>query len=178
MRTRGARRLAVYLNDEQDALVLDLDEWQRRAEVVAAGCDLTADDEFSVTFVDEPAIQALNREYRQLDRPTDVLSFAQEEGEEGFPALPGAPRQLGDVIISVPTAVRQAAERGHSTEAELSLLLIHGLLHLLGEDHDTPERKARMWARQQALLDGLGLVVRDFGDVDGPPDGAGAADAL
>jgi probable rRNA maturation factor len=152
--------LPAYLNDEQDALALDLDAWQRRAEAVAAAC--AVDAEFSVTFVDEAAIQELNREYRGMDKPTDVLSFAQEEGDPFLP--PDAPRMLGDVIISVPTALRQAAERGHDADAELGLLLIHGFLHLLGEDHDTPAKKKKMWKRQQELLDALGLVVKDFGD--------------
>jgi probable rRNA maturation factor len=152
--------LPAFLNDEQEALALDLAVWQRRAEAVAAACGVDA--EFSVTFVDEAAIQELNREYRGLDRPTDVLSFAQEEGDMILP--PDAPRMLGDIIISVPTAIRQAAERGHEPDAELGLLLIHGFLHLLGEDHDTPARKQQMWARQQALLDELGLSVKDFGD--------------
>ncbi|MDB5096039.1 MAG: hypothetical protein JWM80_460 [Cyanobacteria bacterium RYN_339] len=152
--------MAAHLNDEQADLALDMDVWQRRADAVAAACGVAA--EWSVTFVDEAAIQALNLEYRGMDKPTDVLSFAQEEGDPFLP--PGAPRMLGDVIISVPTALRQAAERGHAPEAELGLLLIHGFLHLLGEDHDTAARKKKMWARQQALLDGLGLAVKDFGD--------------
>jgi probable rRNA maturation factor len=161
---RGAKRLAVYLNDEQDALALDLDDWRQKADIVASGCGLAHDVAWSLTFVDDEAIQALNREYRQIDRPTDVLSFAQEEGDDDFPAVPGAPRELGDIIIAVPTALRQAAERGHTPEAEIALLMIHGLLHLLGEDHDTPVRKAVMWARQQTLLESLGLEVQDFGD--------------
>lgn len=156
--------MAVYLNDEQDALALDLDDWANRASLAATACGLSPDDEWSLTFVDEEAIHALNREYRQVDRPTDVLSFAQEEGPEDFPMPAGLPRMLGDVIVSVPTAVRQAAERGHTADAELTLLMVHGLLHLLGEDHDTPDRKAVMWPKQQALLDALGVTVRDFGD--------------
>jgi probable rRNA maturation factor len=152
--------LPAYLNDEQDALALDLALWQRHADAVASACQVEA--EFSVTFVDEAAIQELNREYRGLDRPTDVLSFAQEEGDPFLP--PDAPRMLGDIIISVPTAIRQAEERGHEAVDELGLLLIHGFLHLLGEDHDTPAKKKQMWARQQALLDQLGFRVKDFGD--------------
>ena len=74
------------------------------------------------------------------------------------------PKLLGDVVISAERAQRQAEERGHALDAEVALLITHGLLHLLGEDHDTPERKAAMWARQQAVLDALGHVVKDFGD--------------
>jgi probable rRNA maturation factor len=161
---RGAKRLAVYLNDEQDALALDLEEWQRRANAVTVGAGLLDEVAWSLTFVDDEAMQTLNRDYRQVDRPTDVLSFAQEEGEDGFPTMPGSPRELGDVIIAIPTALRQAAERGHAPEAEIALLMIHGLLHLLGEDHDTTARKAQMWERQATLLAGLELEVQDFGD--------------
>jgi probable rRNA maturation factor len=71
---------------------------------------------------------------------------------------------LGDVIVSAETAQRQAAERGHPVEAEIALLITHGLLHLLGEDHDTPENKAHMWARQADVLDHLGHRVASYGD--------------
>ena len=157
--------MAIYLNDEQAVLSLDPVTWQGRAESVTRELGLDPDlVEWSLTFATDEAVHALNREYRGVDRPTDVLSFAQEEGEDEFPLHEGGERMLGDVIIAVPTALRQAEERGHDVDAELALLMIHGLLHLLGDDHDTPERKRVMWPRQLALLDHLGLVVEDFGD--------------
>jgi probable rRNA maturation factor len=157
--------VSLHLNDEQDRVTLDAAHWQGVAERIA---ELSGEDpetsEWSLTFVDDAAIQTFNREYRGYDRPTDVLSFSQLEGDDDFPMPEDGPRLLGDVVVSVERAEAQAAERGHAFEAELALLVTHGFLHLLGEDHDTPERKATMWARQQAVLDALGYVVRDFGD--------------
>lgn len=101
--------------------------------------DIKEDCECSVTFVDNEKIQEINAEYRDKNQPTDVISFALEEGEE-TPGLPeDAPRMLGDIIISVPKAVEQAKEYGHSLERELGFLAIHGFLHLLGYDHMTPD---------------------------------------
>ncbi len=155
--------MGIYLNNEQD-YALDLARWTERALVIHKSCGLDPDvDEWSVTYVDDAGIRELNREYRQADKVTDVLSFALEEADSP-PPPPGMPRMLGDVVIAVPTALRQAAERGHSADAELGLLLIHGLLHLLGYDHDTAAKKKKMWARQAELLGELGLEVHDFGD--------------
>lgn len=155
--------MGIYLNNEQK-YPLDMARWYERALTIHRACGLNPErDEWSVTFVDDATIHQLNREYRDADKPTDVLSFALEEAG-GPPPPPGAPRMLGDVVISVESALRQAEERGHADEAELGLLLCHGLLHLLGEDHDTPARKKKMWARQAELLEKLGLEVKDFGD--------------
>lgn len=153
--------MAIYLNNEQDDVSLDLDFWQAKAEALAVAAGVDA--EWSVTFVDDSAIHLLNRDYRGVDRPTDVLAFSQQEGDTDFPA-PEEEALLGDVVIAVPTASRQATERGHGLNDELGLLLIHGFLHLLGEDHDEPERKAQMWRRQAALLAGLGFEVAAYGD--------------
>ncbi len=95
---------------------------------------------------DDMQLQQLNRDYRGFDKPTDVLSF--ENGEE----LPGMGLYLGDIAISVETAVRQAAEAGHPLLQELRLLTIHGVLHLLGHDHAEAEEKAQMWAAQDEIL--------------------------
>jgi probable rRNA maturation factor len=95
-------------------------------------------------------IQGLNREHRGLDRPTDVLSFPQyEPGERPVAGLPAA---LGDVVISVDTAARQAAERGASLSAETAWLFAHSVLHLLGYDDDTEEGLATMIAKAKAAL--------------------------
>lgn len=98
------------------------------------------DHELSVVLTGDDQIQNLNRIYRNKDRPTDVLAFAQREGE----LADRAGRLLGDVIVSIPTARRQAAARGRDLVAELTMLLAHGLLHLLGWDHDTPAKDRRM----------------------------------
>lgn len=149
--------MEVLLADEQSA-PLDLPRWEavltRMLEFVGADARV----ELSVTFVDDAAIQELNREHRGLDRPTDVLSFPQLEPGEA-PPPPPLPIALGDLVVSVPTARRQAEEYGHGLERELGFLLAHGLLHLLGEDHETPEQEERMRARQRALLAAVGLEL-------------------
>ena len=157
--------MGIFLNNEQEQVPLDLARWQAIAERISALVGEHPDDvEWSLTFVDDAAIQTFNQEYRGYDRPTDVLSFSQLEGDEDFPMPEDGPTVLGDVVISVERAQAQASERGHAFEAELALLITHGLLHLVGEDHDTPARKDAMWARQQEVLDALGYVVKDFGD--------------
>lgn len=157
--------MGIYLNNEQDAIPLDAAHWTGVAEAIAQALGVAEDDEWSLTFVDTATIQQLNADYRGFDKPTDVLSFSQLEGElVPMPEGEELPEVLGDVVIAVPVAERQANERGHSLEAELALLITHGLLHLLGEDHDTPERKAAMWARQGAVLEKLGYVITHFGD--------------
>jgi probable rRNA maturation factor len=104
-------------------------------------------DEVSVLLVGDGAIRRLNRVYLGRDRLTDVLAFPQPKG---FPS-PG-PHLLGDVVISVDTAARQAKAHGHALNQELALLLIHGLLHLLGYDDSTPAGHRRMWSTQARLL--------------------------
>ena len=105
--------------------------------------------ELSVVLTDDEIIQRRNRDYRQKDRPTDVLSFAMSEGE--FGAID--PNMLGDVVISVPTAQRQANERHHELLDEITFLLAHGLLHLLGYDHETDEEQAVMDAKTRELVE-------------------------
>ena len=112
--------------------------------------DCPDDTEVSVLLVSDEEIKALNRDYRGVGVVTDVLAFSQLEGEE-FGADGG--NVLGDVVISVETATRQAQEHAHSVEDEMDLLLVHGLLHLLGYDHKVPEDEKRMFARQQQLLE-------------------------
>jgi probable rRNA maturation factor len=116
--------------------------------------------EVSVLVTDDAALHALNRDYRGVDAPTDVLSFAAEDETSGptFVLPPGTPRYLGDIAISYERAVAQAAEYGHSRERELAYLTAHGVLHLLGYDHDRgAEGAAAMRAREEATMDRLGL---------------------
>jgi rRNA maturation RNase YbeY len=105
------------------------------------------DAELSVLLVSDGEIHRLNREWRSKDRPTDVLSFPQQGGDGAAPA-----GLLGDVVISVDTARRQAAERGVSLRHESERLLIHGLLHLLGYDHERSPAEARRMQRRERLL--------------------------
>jgi probable rRNA maturation factor len=105
----------------------------------------------TLVIVDDAQIQALNRDYRQQDRPTDVLSFPAHEGDVCI-GPEEASLYLGDVIIALPTASAQAAEAGHPVADELALLVVHGCLHLLGYDHADEAERARMWAVQDEIL--------------------------
>jgi len=108
--------------------------------------------ELSILLVDNPQIQKLNRLWRKKDRPTDVLAFAQREGEGADPADP----VLGDIVISVEQAKKQAEAQGHSLEKELDILLIHGILHLLGYEHEHGGRQAKkMREKEKELLEKL-----------------------
>ncbi len=109
--------------------------------------------ELSVLLVDDAAVQELNRTYRDTDAPTDVLSFSQVEGEE-FAVPDGEARHLGDVIISVETARRQAEEYGLTLQDELAHLLVHGILHLLGYDHEVAAEEEVMRRHEDAILGG------------------------
>lgn len=115
--------------------------------------------EVSVTFVSNERIHEINREYRDKDAPTDVISFAMEELGEGEIELIGEelPRVLGDIIISIPKAEEQAKEYGHSFIRELGFLSVHGFLHLLGYDHMEKEEEEKMFSRQKEILDEYGL---------------------
>ncbi|MBW3635662.1 MAG: rRNA maturation RNase YbeY, partial [Armatimonadetes bacterium] len=115
---------------------------------------------FSLDFslVDDVKIQSVNREFRGLDKPTDVLSFSQFEDSDGFPVdfpADGDELALGDLMISVETAARQARELGHSLEREIAFLCIHGTLHLLGYDHIQNSDRRVMWKWQDAIFQRL-----------------------
>lgn len=115
--------------------------------------------EVSVTLVDDVTIQHLNRQYRHIDRPTDVLSFPMEDGkEDGMLHADEVIPLLGDIIVSVPRAVAQAEEYGHSLERELGFLVTHGFLHLLGYDHDNEQAESDMIKMQEAVLSAIGLT--------------------
>src|SRR5579883_146589 len=121
-------------------------------ERVLATQGVTGLVELSVVVTDDAQIQTLNREYRGKDCPTDVLSFSQLEGVDNFPHAPGEARLLGDIVISYDRVRAQAAEYGHSEKRELAYLAVHGLLHLLGFDHETePGRQKMRRAEEEAL---------------------------
>lgn len=117
------------------------------------------DAEVSVTFVDNEAIHEINKQYRDKDQPTDVISFAMEELGEGEVAIiaEGMPRILGDIIISTDRTREQAEEYGHTFERELGFLAVHGFLHLLGYDHMNDEDEKKMFGRQNEILSTFGL---------------------
>jgi len=112
--------------------------------------------EVSIVFTDSDTVRRLNRDYRGVDEPTDVIAFhmlSQKETSPPFVLPPDGVTRLGEVIISYPQAVEQAKEQGHSVEQELALLIIHGILHLLGYDHEQPEEEAKMRAKEKELLE-------------------------
>jgi len=112
--------------------------------------------EVSVTIVDEETIQNYNRDYRNIDAVTDVLSFALLEGETlTYPK--GMPIQLGDVLICYKRAKKQARSYGHNIKREMAFLFTHGLLHLLGYDHMTKEDEKVMFKKQEQILQDLGI---------------------
>jgi probable rRNA maturation factor len=114
--------------------------------------------EISLSLVNDARICELNRDYRGIDQPTDVLSFALEENDFQSPRILGyEDNLLGDIVISVDRARSQAAEYGHSLERELLYLAVHGTLHLLGYDHETVEEKDLMRRKEEEVLRILGL---------------------
>ena len=122
----------------------------------------------SILFVDTSEIQALNRDYRGKDATTDVLSFPVPETftNLSYPTVDTlennnatkAEKTLGDIVICMEIAKQQASEYGHSLERELAFLVVHGMLHLLGYDHETAEDETSMFSIQDAILEGLGII--------------------
>lgn len=111
---------------------------------------------FSVIFIDDNKMQEMNKEYRGIDRTTDVLSFALEDNNTYTPEI----RELGDIFISIPKMQAQAQEYAHSEKRELSFLVCHGLLHLLGYDHTkSKEEEIKQFALQDEILNDLGIII-------------------
>jgi probable rRNA maturation factor len=125
---------------------------ERAAQAVLANASQPAESELSVILTDDARLHEINLNYLGVDAPTDVLSFPASETDPETGS-----RYIGDILISVPRARAQAEAAGHSLEAEVQLLVVHGVLHLLGHDHAEPDEKARMWHAQAEILKGLGL---------------------
>lgn len=113
------------------------------------------DVEVSCVLVDDERIHEINREYRHIDRSTDVISFAMEDNDQFY--VEGMPRTLGDIFISVDHAKKQAEEYGHSLRREMCFLFTHGILHLLGYDHMTDEQEKEMFGLQDEILGALNI---------------------
>ncbi|KIL41709.1 metalloprotease [Gordoniibacillus kamchatkensis] len=179
--------LKLEWSNEQDvfeiepAFIAKLEELLR----IAGQEEGVTDGEVALTFVDDERIHELNRDYRGIDRPTDVLSFAmRESGEDEIRIVFGDEDEyevveeplegeaeaeeeadeddfaepLGDIIISVPRAIAQSEEYGHSVQRELGFLFVHGFLHLLGYDHDGEDQEKAMFGKQEAILQKAGLT--------------------
>ncbi|MEA4969472.1 MAG: rRNA maturation RNase YbeY [Candidatus Pelethousia sp.] len=134
---------------------LDIGQTIARAAEAALQQEGAAGSWLSATVADDDYVRALNRDYRGMDRPTDVLSFPMEEGEDIAAEPDGF---LGDIVLSLPRAEEQAAEYGHSLLRELSFLTVHGALHLLGYDHMDEDEAAVMFAKQEEILTKMGVL--------------------
>ncbi len=133
---------------------VDLDEEKKIIEYALKHENLE-NVEFNVIFVDGKTIRKINKEYRNIDRVTDVISFALEDGEDNISFEFG--RLLGDIYICVDKMKEQAKQYGHSLLREQGFLTVHGLLHLLGYDHMTKEDEEIMFKKQELILDDYGL---------------------
>lgn len=139
--------MEIYLNNNQNEIQVDEVYWTDFSQKILSSLNLSEDTEFSLTFVNNEEIHKLNKEYRGKDYATDVLSFP-FENEFNLPIN----NIMGDVIISLQKAQAQAEEYGHSFDRELGFLIIHGILHLIGYDHETKEDEVEMFSLQKKLL--------------------------
>lgn len=151
----------------EDGYPINVDHLQSSIAMVITRHDMPLNSSVTVVLTNNDAVQALNLQHRGLDAPTDVLSFPADplpteliEDDEHY---------LGDLVIAYPYAVAQARQLKHSIADSLCLLVIHGTLHLLGYDHDTPRNRAEMWAEQGSILAKLGIddaIVPSLEDSD------------
>ena len=157
--TDMARKVEISVSiDDKLAAPLD-DRWLKSvARLTLEAVEVKPPVEMGLFITDSETIQALNKTYRAKDKPTDVLAFytqphiAQENAESEFVPAPDGVHHLGEVVISYPQAVTQAQQQGHSINQELTILVVHGTLHLLGFDHEKPEEKRLMRAKEKEIL--------------------------
>jgi probable rRNA maturation factor len=137
--------------DDAFAALVDAAQLRQAALATLRQQSVTGAVELSIVVTSDEALRRLNRDYRGVDAPTDVLSFGNAD-DASFVIAPEIPRYLGDVLISFPRAEAQAAQAGNPLGDELRLLVVHGVLHLLGHDHAEPDEKTVMWAAQKEIL--------------------------
>ena len=149
----------INIDNQQDFLESALLERAARITLDLESAPIDAD--LTIVLTDDAQLHELNLEYLGVDAPTDVLSFPASESdpETGLP-------YLGDILISIPRAAQQAQAAGHSVEAEVQLLVVHGTLHLLGHDHAEAEEKTRMWNAQAEVMSRLGLSYVKIQDTE------------
>lgn len=154
--------IEITIVNEQEVINIDQSMLDKLTSVLheAAKHEEVEEGEVSVTIVTNEEIHQLNKEYRNIDRPTDVLSFAMLETIEDEDPVdnPEAPLMLGDIIISAEKMVEQAQDYGHSEERELCFLAVHGFLHLIGYDHETEEDEKKMFETQEQILQNVGVT--------------------
>lgn len=161
--------MKILIENLQDKIELtsDMEELVRKAVDISLSIEnFSIPSEISIMFVDNQHIREINREHRKIDKPTDVLSFPIVDmydgvinSDSGDFDLDEELLLLGDIIVSLEKTKAQAEEYGHSFERELAFLVTHGVFHLLGYDHDTPEREEKMISKQYAVLKTLNLMI-------------------
>jgi probable rRNA maturation factor len=137
--------MPVHLQAQVRRVTFDQARLDRQARAILSDVG-EASAELGILFVGDQRMRSLNRQYRGKDRTTDVLAFAMREAPHSSSAV------LGDVVIAVPTAVRQAKEGQRSLDEELTVLLVHGILHLCGYDHERSEKEARRMQRRERMI--------------------------
>ncbi|MDD5370860.1 MAG: rRNA maturation RNase YbeY [Anaerolineaceae bacterium] len=142
--------------DEAYENLVDLVHLRRIAQISLEQQAINPRVDMSIVISSDAVLQQLNHEFLGIDAPTDVLSFPSDEIDPST-----GERYLGDIIISYPRAESQAHESGHPINAEIELLIVHGVLHLLGYDHATEEERKRMWGIQAIILEHLGNPIKD-----------------
>ena len=163
----------TILLEEETEVSVDFDYHALANEVIVAACDAEQcpyEAEVNLTLVDLDSIHQINREYRGIDRPTDVLSFPMQTYEtpadfshvedcveENFNPDTGE-LLLGDIILCIDKVKEQACTYGHSEKREFAFLILHSMLHLFGYDHETEQEREEMEARQRSILDALGII--------------------
>lgn len=148
--------LEIYINNQQDKFIVADETIIDTVRKIYRAAELKDHGELSVTFMSDDGIAELNSTYRKKEGPTDVLTFPQEEGME-FPSPEDEnyPPLIGDIIISLDTADKQAKEMGHSLEKEIAALLVHGILHLYGYNHEDDEEADVMENKEKEILKSL-----------------------
>jgi len=167
-RNGGDGEVEVFVVDEQADFALDLERWQTLASNVLIAERVTGQSELTLILTNEAAMAELNSHFMGKSGPTDVLAFTIDAVEASRTPGPGAqsfgptkkpldisdhPLLLGDVVICPAVASRQAASHAGDFETEIALLVVHGILHVLGNDHDTPEAQEVMWALERKHLE-------------------------
>jgi probable rRNA maturation factor len=142
--------MPVHMQSQVRRITFDQASLKRSARAILSDVGETS-AELGVLFVGDRRMRGLNHRYRGKDRVTDVLAFAMREAFRPHATRP-SPKMLGDVVISVPTAWRQAKEAGRSLDEELTWLLVHGILHLCGYDHERSEKDARRMHRRERMI--------------------------
>ncbi|WP_372699228.1 rRNA maturation RNase YbeY [Arthrobacter sp. JSM 101049] len=144
--------MGIEVNNES-GLDADLEELSRLARHILEALYVHPQAEVSIILVDEAAIERLHIDWMDLEGPTDVMSFPMDELRPGAPGSTTPAGMLGDIVICPQVAAVQASRGGHTTADEILLLATHGMLHLLGFDHEEPQEKEEMFSLQRSLLE-------------------------